>query len=268
MKRKSFAKINLFLRVVGKKNGYHELESLMARIDLFDEIEVLPSDSFAMEIDGEFGAAVDVDDNLLTRILDYFVENFGVFRDLSVKLTKNIPVGAGLGGGSGNGAVFMGILNEIFNLGLKKEELMAISMNFGSDIAFFFEEAPAIIKGRGEIVERFVNFTPFEVLLVNPRVALSTKEVFACFDGDFSPAVGDFSEKNADELMAELGNDLEEAAVEACPEVAEVLARLGKLDLKGVRMSGAGASCFGAIEGEVDFSGLDKGWFVRRVRVF
>ena len=105
---KSYAKINLFLKLTGRRaNGYHELESLFAFLDLADFLEVELSDNFNFKIDGEFSAGLTAQQNIVTKILDYFVAEFQISRDLKIHLTKNIPVGAGLGGGSGNAAYFM-----------------------------------------------------------------------------------------------------------------------------------------------------------------
>lgn len=132
------AKINLFLKVTGKRNdGYHELESLLAFLDLADVLEVKKNAEFELEIDGEFAEFLDQKNNLFTKIIDFFVAEFHIEKNLHIKITKNIPVGGGLGGGSSNAAYFMKALNEIFSLQLSKEKLQEISLNFGSDIAFF-----------------------------------------------------------------------------------------------------------------------------------
>ena len=135
------AKINLFLHIVNKRSdGFHELQSLITKIDLFDELLVEKSTKFSLEIYGEFAKFIDIKDNLFTKIFEYFVKNFDINSNLKITLQKNIPVGAGLGGGSSNGAYFIKILNEIFDLKLSTSAMQKISLNFGSDIAFFFED--------------------------------------------------------------------------------------------------------------------------------
>ena len=164
------AKINLFLKLLGKRSdGYHKLESLFAFLDLFDELEVKKNDEFKLEITGEFAEFIDPQNNLFTKILNFFTNNFDITKNLHIKITKNIPIGAGLGGGSSNAASFMKALNEICSLNLSKTELQKISLNFGSDIAFFFEDKASIIKGRGELIENFSKFPAITILLINPQ---------------------------------------------------------------------------------------------------
>ena len=99
------AKINLFLNITNKRaDGFHELQSLITKIDLFDELLIEKSAKFSLKINGEFAEFIDIKNNLFTKILDYFIENFHINSNLKIILEKNIPVGAGLGGGSSNGA--------------------------------------------------------------------------------------------------------------------------------------------------------------------
>ncbi len=242
------AKINLFLKVVGKRpNGYHELESLMAFLDLADVLEVKKSAEFSLKIDGEFAHEIDQKQNLFTKILTFFADKFGIDKNLEIKFTKNIPVGAGLGGGSSNAAYFMKALNEIFSLNLSKEKLQEISLNFGSDIAFFFEEQAAIIKGRGEIIEKFPEFSPFKILLINPKINLPTKEVFRKFHGNFSEIspIAQFKNKQALDLIKDLPNDLTDTAISTLPAIQEILTELEKQGAEIAKMSGSGPTCFG-----------------------
>ena len=180
------AKINLFLHITNKRpDGFHELQSLITKIDLFDELVVEKSTKFSLEINGEFAEFIEINNNLFTKILDYFVKNFHIDPNLKIILQKNIPVGAGLGGGSSNGAYFIKILNEIFALKLSKIDMQKISLNFGSDIAFFFENEACLMSGRGEFlteISHFKNeFKKLKILLINPKIHLSTKEIFQDF---------------------------------------------------------------------------------------
>jgi 4-diphosphocytidyl-2-C-methyl-D-erythritol kinase len=206
--KKSPAKINLFLKILNtREDGLHDLSSLMVLIDIFDEIYIEKSDRFSLEISGEFANLVNIKDNLFITILEYFQQHFAISNNLKIKLIKNIPVGAGLGGGSSNACQFMIILNEIFQLNLNKKQLQKISQNFGCDIAFFFENSPQIIAKTGEELFEYQNlFTnnflpdsflpnnfPWEnyysqnfalnnCLIIYPKINLSTKEVFQKFD--------------------------------------------------------------------------------------
>lgn len=249
MKRKSYAKINLFLKITNYKAPYHQLESVMSCIDLHDELDVKKSDKLSFEIDGEFASLLNEEKNIFIDIIDYFVEKFNISRNLEIKLKKNIPIGAGLGGGSSNGAEFMKILNEIFDLKLSKNELQKISLNFGSDIAFFFEEKASLIRGRGDIIKNLEqDFEDLDVIIVNPKIELSTKKVFDKFHEDnleFSAESSDeeiFS-KNLTELLQEK-NDLTAPASGICKEISEIITELKNCGAKIAKMSGSGATCF------------------------
>lgn len=243
----AYAKINLFLKLTGKRpNGYHELESLFAFLDLADKIEVFPNKTLSFNITGEFASTLNPQDNIIIKILDYFVAEFKISRDLKITLEKNIPVAAGLGGGSSDAATFMKILNEIFFLNLSKTELQKISTKFGSDIAFFFEDQTSIIRGCGEIITPFPIFTAIDALLINPKISLSTKEVFKTCTNKFSQEISDdeLRKKNILELIANFPNELTEPAISKLPLIAEILHELKNQNAKIAKMSGSGASCF------------------------
>lgn len=247
------AKINLSLKLIGKtSDGYHELESLFAFLDLNDQLEVQESSQFKIEIDGEFSHLIDPKNNLLTIILDYFSHKFHISKNLHIKLTKNIPVGGGLGGGSSNAAYFMRALNEIFQLHLSKKQLQEISLNFGSDIAFLLENQASLIRGRGEIIKNFPHFSPISALLVNPKINISTKEIFTNFDEKFSAKKSDeeILRSSVFDLIKNSQNDLEKPAIKSSPIIKEILDNLTKNQALFAKMSGSGASCFAIFENE------------------
>ena len=254
------AKINLFLHITNKRpDGFHELQSLIAKIDLYDELSVEKSTKFSLEIRGEFAEFIDIKNNLFTKILDYFVKNFRIDPNLKITLQKNIPVGAGLGGGSSNGAYFIKILNEIFALKLSKNDMQKISLNFGSDIAFFFENEACLMSGRGEFlteISYFKNdFENLKILLINPKIHLSTKEIFQDFAQkkyQFSPKISEkfFIEKSLQEILQNFNNDLEEPAISKAPIISEILQNLRKFSPICAKMSGSGSSCFAIFDNE------------------
>jgi 4-diphosphocytidyl-2-C-methyl-D-erythritol kinase len=256
------AKINLFLNITNKRpDGFHELESLITKIDLFDELLVEKSTKFSLEINGEFAEFIDIKNNLFTKILDYFVKNFNINSNLKITLQKNIPVGAGLGGGSSNGAYFIKILNEIFALKLSKNEMQKISLNFGSDIAFFFENEACLMSGRGEFLSPISQFKndlkKLKILLINPKIHLSTKEIFQDFTEkkyQFSSKISEkiFLENSLPEILQKFNNDLEEPAILKAPAIVEILQNLRKFSPICAKMSGSGSSCFAIFDNDID----------------
>jgi 4-diphosphocytidyl-2-C-methyl-D-erythritol kinase len=254
------AKINLFLNITNKRpDGFHELQSLVTKINLFDELSVEKSAKFSLEISGEFANFIDINDNLFIKIFNYFVKNFHIDNNLKIILQKNIPVGAGLGGGSSNGAYFIKILNEIFYLKLSKKAMQKISLNFGSDIAFFFENGPCLMSGRGEFLSPIPQFKnnlkKLKILLINPKIHLSTKEIFQDFaqkNYKFSEIFSEkiFLKKSLQEILTIFNNDLEETAITKEPMISEILQNLRKFSPICAKMSGSGSSCFAIFDDE------------------
>lgn len=274
---KTPAKINLFLKIVGKRlDGLHEIESLFAFLDLHDELTVKKSDDFKLEVIGEFADLIDKKENLFTKILDFFAIKFSISKNLHIKIIKNIPVGAGLGGGSSNAAFFMQALNQIFALNLSKIELQKISLNFGSDIAFFFENHASIVKGRGEIIENFNEFAPISALLINPKIFISTQEIFKKFKGEFSPKISTekLLKKDVFYLLNNFSNDLEKPAIAKLETILEIIEILKKSGAKIAKMTGSGSTCFGIFDNEKTLNSAAKSFtknfpsfFVKKVNI-
>ncbi len=270
------AKINLFLKLVGRKaDGYHQLQSLFAYVNLFDVLRVEKAEKFSLKIDGEFAGFVDEKNNLFTKILDFFAEEFDVSKNLKIEITKNIPVGSGLGGGSSDAAYFMMALNEIFALNLSKNELQKISLNFGSDIAFFFEQHASIVEGRGEKITRYDANFAFDALLIHPKISVSTKEIFKGFDADFSSStpVDNLLKMDVRNLL-EIQNDLTKPAITKLPLIKEILFELKNCGADLAKMSGSGSACFGVFddvekldEAEKFFVKKFPNFFVKKVRI-
>jgi 4-diphosphocytidyl-2-C-methyl-D-erythritol kinase len=291
--KKSPAKINLFLKVLNTRDdGFHDLSSLMILINIFDEIFVEKSDKFFLEISGEFANLVNIKDNLFITILDYFQQHFAISNNLKIKLIKNIPVGAGLGGGSSNACQFMIILNKIFNLNLSKSQLQKISFNFGCDIAFFFENSPQIIAKKGdELIKYPQEISQLLGILIYPQINLSTKEVFNKFDlekkifdqnqnlnnsifsnnSTIDLLENQISNLSIDQIL-ELPNDLENPAFKIAPIIGEIKNNLNLNGAKISKMSGSGSSVFGIFDNQnslqIAFENLKKiypDFFVKRI---
>lgn len=242
------AKINLFLKVLGKRDdGYHALESLLAFTDLNDELEIVESKKFYLEITGEFSHLLDSSNNLFVKIMEYFCDEFAIDDNIHVKIQKNIPIGGGLGGGSSNAASFMIALNDFYKLKLSKEKLQKISLKFGSDIAFFFEDSASIIKGRGEIITNYPKFESISTLLVNPKIFISTKDIFENFGTNYSTEITteELLKRDVFDLTKSLANDLENPAVKCAPAIKKIIENLKDNGAILAKMSGSGSSCFG-----------------------
>jgi len=275
--KNSHAKINLFLKLTNKRpDGFHEIESLFAFLDLADILEISISDNFNFKISGEFADNIDVQNNIITKILDYFVETFKISRNIKINLIKNIPVAAGLGGGSSNAAYFMMALNELFSLNLPKKDLQKISTKFGSDIAFFFEDKASIVKGCGDLISEYNKFDNIDALLINPKINLVTKDVFMKFSDKFSSKISneELQKKDVFDLIKNFSNDLTKPAISILPAIQEILDQLKNNNTEISKMSGSGASCFAifsdAINLEKARENLTKkfpNFFIKKVKI-
>lgn len=245
------AKVNLWLNVVGRQgDGYHLLHSLVAFCDLADTLEAVPSDRLTLVVDGPAAGGLATEpDNLVLRAARMLADRAGVAPHAALRLTKNIPVAAGLGGGSADAAAALGALVELWRVAVPVGELFDIARALGADVPMCLAGRTAIASGVGERLEPAPPLPPCATLLVNPGSSLPTVAVFKARQGDFSPERPvrqpwpDLSSLAA--ALAERGNDLTQAAVSLRPEIGDVLRSLRRTS--GVRyaaMSGSGATCF------------------------
>ena len=240
------AKINLFLRICGKTDaGYHLLDSAIAFTRFGDHLTIEPAKDDQLTIIGEFAVGLDrADDNLVMSALRKFRAAGGVIGGLSITLEKNIPVGAGLGGGSADAAALLHAVNRLSKAPLGKAALYHLATSLGADVPVCLTGGCQRIAGIGKTMTPVDLDFSGTILLINPRIPLSTKEVFTRFTGPISGFAGSVSDLDA-AGMVRLGNDLTATAIELAPAINSCLDRLARS--KGAiatAMSGSGASCF------------------------
>lgn len=239
------AKLNLALHVRGRRDdGYHELETLFAFAAEGDEIRVAEADAPLFAVTGPFGEALAGEgDNLVTRARDDFAATFGALPPLAITLDKRLPVASGIGGGSADAAATLRALARLTGVAADDARLFDIAEALGSDVPACLAGVTAIGRGRGERLEPVAGAEGMPLLLVNPGVAVSTREVFAHWDGVDRGAL-----PSGDVMAAALAgrNDLQPPALAIAPVIGEVLDRLDGALL--ARMSGSGATCFALYE--------------------
>lgn len=246
------AKINLWLQVVGRRDdGYHLLDSLVAfAADLADTLEATPADALTLAIDGPLaGGLASEPDNLVLKAARALAAAAGIAPRAALRLTKNIPMAAGLGGGSADAAAALRALIDLWRVALPVEELFDLAAALGADVPMCLAGRSAIASGIGDRLAPAPALPPCGLLLVNPGVALATKDVFARRQAAFSQSLPvERAWPTLSDLVAALerrGNDLTDAAVSLQPMVGEVLAVLGRApDVRYRAMSGSGATCF------------------------
>ena len=263
MKVEAFAKVNLTLEVFGKRaDGYHALRSVVMPVSLSDTLDIETTD------DGSITSDTGYDDDLcvkaarvLRQCQDVRHETKDVRLGAAIRVTKRIPAGGGLGGGSADAAAVLRALNELWILDLSREELAEVGAQVGSDVPALVLGGPVVMEGRGEKVSPLSDLQPstFNLVLVNPGVHSSTKDVYAAcearpLDGENATEkmVAALRAGDLGKIAVALMNDLQPPAVRQHPEIADALVSLRTAGVVGAMMSGSGSSVFGLVENEAD----------------
>jgi 4-diphosphocytidyl-2-C-methyl-D-erythritol kinase len=258
---KAPAKINLTLRVLGRRaDGYHELESLVAFAGVGDALTFAPGGALTLAVSGPTAqAAGDNADNLVLKAARALAGRIAGLTLGSFALSKRLPVAAGLGGGSADAAAALRLLARANGVALDDPRLMQAAQATGSDVPVCLDPKPRLMRGVGDVLSAPLNLPRLFTVLVNPGVAVSTRDVFAGLNLASGPASGGVSSPAPLVLegwggeptafvaaLAKERNDLEAPAIELEPAIANVLAVLQALpDCRLARMSGSGATCFG-----------------------
>ncbi len=246
------AKINLTLNVIGKRaDGYHELESVMQQISLRDKI-FLQTGGVGISVASSSKQIPDNEENLAFQAAQLLYAKYSLPSGLQIFIEKNIPVGAGLAGGSTDAAAVIKGMNELFDLRLKQEEMMQLGLSVGSDVPFCVLGGAALARGRGELLTPLPAGPRLEMVLVKPEYQLSTREIYRDFRLERVREKPDnvaFLEawRQCDMIgtVAEMKNVLETVSIEKCPEIQLIKNKLDGLGAQGTLMSGSGPSVIG-----------------------
>ena len=262
----AFAKVNLTLAVLGRRpDGFHELESWVVQVGLWDELRLAKAAELSLTVDDSAVMSTVSGDssNLVWRAAEELAKSAGREPAAAIELVKRIPVGAGLGGGSSDAAATLLGLNRLWMLNWPLEKLMPIAAALGSDVPLFMERGCAVIRGRGEFVERLAATWSGWLVLVVPAFGLVTAEVYRrwseeCGGGGARGGSSPWSALPCDAagLAGKMFNDLEAAAFSCEPRLAAMHAAIDGLDGKTVRMTGSGSSLFAV----VDSKGEAEAW--------
>jgi len=274
------AKINLYLHVLRRRaDGFHDLDSLVVFADVADRVSVAPAPALSLTLAGAFADGLPADQrNLAWRAAADLARSADIETGAVIELEKNLPVAAGLGGGSADAAATLQALAQLWRLPASGKALSGLAARLGADVPVCLEGRPSFIGGAGETVTPAPALPALALVLVNPGVALATADVFATFAGPCGRPAR-FHEAPATAgglaaLLAERGNDLEAAAITRAPVIAEVLAALrAQPGCLLARMSGSGASCFAIFAAAATsdlaaraLAGQQPHWWVRSTR--
>ena len=250
-------KINLGLRIVRKReDGYHDLETIFYPVyGLHDELEVVKAEEFAFHQDG---LVVDCSptDNLIYKVYQRMQAHFPQIGNVKITFKKKIPFGAGLGGGSSDAAHMAIALNEIFQLGLTKEQLAEEVRPLGADCPFFVYNTPCYAEGIGdELTPISLDLSGLRLVMIKPACGVSTKEAYGgIIPKGTSKVLNNLKELkvlnvlNDLTILSSLTNDFEETVCKVHPEIAEIKQRLLDAGAVYAAMSGSGSTVFGLFQ--------------------
>lgn len=242
MEQNAYAKINLILNVVDKlDNGMHQIEFLMNSVDLHDVVKMTESDTDEVIVTND--TSLNGLDNLAYKALEVMRQEYGFTTKYKIEIEKNIPVAAGMAGGSSDAAAVMRILNELEDINASEQKLAMLGSRVGSDVSYCIYSRLAIARGTGEQIE--VVSSPFStkyVLVVNPGVPLSTAKVYQnhVIDEQLGSIEQLLSATTDEQFEQALFNSLAPTAYKLCPEMSELYQKINKLTSHKILVSGSG----------------------------
>lgn len=254
-KRKAYAKINLGLDVVRRmENGYHEVRMIMQTVGIYDELTfevkgehiVVTTDNMELPSD---------DNNLVYKAAKIMRERYQIKEGIHIHLNKNIPIAAGMAGGSTDAAaVFLG-MNEIFDLQASQEELMKLGVQVGADVPYCIMGGTALAEGIGEVLTQLTPAPRCYLLIAKPNINVSTEYIYEHLHAndlkvhpDIDGMRASIEEGNLEGIISRLGNVLETVTVNEYPIISEIKHKMIQLGAKGSLMSGSGPTVFGIFD--------------------
>lgn len=247
------AKLNIRLKVVGRRpDGYHELVSIMVPVGLYDTIRLEIGQTKGIRLSCKGLSVPEDDGNLVFRAAQAFFSRTALKQSLSIELVKNIPVAAGLGGGSSNAACTLEALNQMWSEPLGFRDLETLAVNLGADVPFFLHRKPCIARGIGEILEPIEEWPEFWYVIVMPPIRVSTSWVYGKLKlkltkDEYRSILQCFA-KDSPDIVDMLENDLERVTASHYPVIDVIKRALLDSGAKGALMSGSGPSVFGIFE--------------------
>ncbi|MFK5925482.1 MAG: 4-(cytidine 5'-diphospho)-2-C-methyl-D-erythritol kinase [Desulfuromusa sp.] len=243
------AKINLCLHILGRlSNGYHELAMAMQRVDLCDTVHIRLGGKVGIRVRCSGVDLPEGEENIAAKAARVLLDAAGIDVGVDIEIEKQIPVAAGLGGGSSDAATVLLGLNEMLGKKISMEQLLALGGGLGTDVPFFVFQQPAWATGTGTKLEPLSPLPEVAYLLINPGIAVSTADVYRSLQltkgGDLAN-LPRFSVVSKIDLCAALHNDLESVTLQQFPVIGEIKQRLLDQGALGALMSGSGATVFG-----------------------
>ena len=245
-------KINLGLNIVNKRNdGYHDIETVFFPIHLKDALELVEKEKFEFSTSGSSIEGLP-EKNLCIKAYNLLKKDFPELPAVQMHLYKAIPMGAGLGGGSADGAFTLKLLNKKFDLSLSEKQLINYSLQLGSDCPFFILNKPCFATGRGEILEQTeLDLSEYKFLIVHPSIHISTAWAFSTIK-PFKPvkSIMQIIQQSISTWKTELINDFERPVFEKYTEIKKIKEKLYEAGAIYASMSGSGSAVYGIFKKE------------------
>jgi len=267
-------KINLGLYIVNKRNdGYHDIETVFFPVYLKDALEVIEKEKFEFSTSG-FSVEGEPEKNLCVKAYNLLKNRFPQMPAVRMHLHKTIPTGAGLGGGSADGAFTLQLLNKKFELNISEKLLISYSVELGSDCPFFILNKPCFATGRGEILEQMeLDLSEFKILIVHPGIHVSTAWAFSQLSGSRQRREPDNYKRIKEVILQpietwkdELLNDFENPVFTKYPEIKIIKDKLYDAGAIYASMSGSGSAVYGIFNSKETFSfAFPKSYFIKEV---
>jgi len=250
----SYAKINLFLRI-GKKlsSGYHNIQSVMQKIELSDTIHIEPINENKIIVECT-NKELESEENLAYKAAVLLKKEYNVKQGARIFIEKNVPLEAGLGGGSSNGATVLTNLNKLWGLKLKEKQLIELAAQIGSDLPFFIMNDTALVEGIGDKIKLIKKSFGINIVLINPGFRISTKWAYAAFDkqrpkikisANVSNLIKAIEKKDIKEIANNLHNDFEPIVIKRYKTINEIKTNLLRNNALNACVSGSGPTVFG-----------------------
>lgn len=272
---KTPSKINWSLSILKKRtDGYHDIISLIQAIDLYDTLVF--EESKVIEL--VCNAPIKMENNLVYKAAKVLANYAGIKKGVKITIKKDIPIGAGLAGGSSDAAATLKVLNEFWNINLNSEELIQLGKSLGSDVTFFFHLPISIVEGKGEIIKPLEIKNSYNLLLIKPPFSISTRWAYESFEIK-SQLTENYEKINNNiwqlyDLLCKgvldniyLWNDLEKPVIRRYPEIDRLKKRLLKAGAKVSLMSGSGSTVFGLFKSKEEALIASEGFNGYWVRV-
>lgn len=263
-------KINLGLHILNKReDGFHNLETVFYPISINDALEIIPAADTDLQF-SQTGLTVEGNeaDNICVKAYHLLKKDFPQLPGAKMHLHKAIPMGAGLGGGSADGAFALQLLNTIFKLQLTQQQLINYALQLGSDCPFFIINQPCFATGRGEIMEPVpLDLSAYKIAIINPRIHVNTGWAFS----QLTPAV---PAKSIQQIITqpiqtwkdEMKNDFEDVVFAAHPSIKSIKETLYNSGALYAAMSGSGSTVFGIFKNVISFNSFEgKGYFTKLI---